>query len=53
MRQRSAKSVQLPDDQAIAGFDESQRLGQASTITAAPGDPIFEKMTRICFQLSQ
>jgi hypothetical protein len=42
MRQRSAKSVQLPDDQAIPGFDESQRLGQASTITAAPSDPILE-----------
>jgi hypothetical protein len=27
---------------AIAGFDESQRLGQPSTITAAPGDPILK-----------
>ena len=42
MRQRSAKSVQLPDDQAIAGFHEGQRLGQADAITPAPGDPILK-----------
>ena len=41
------KSVQLPDHQAIAWFDEGQRLGQASTITTAPGDPILEEVTRI------
>jgi hypothetical protein len=33
--------------QAIAWFDEGQRLGQASTITTAPGDPILEEVTRI------
>ena len=42
MRQRSAKSVQLPNDQAVAGLDESQRFGQAGPITAAPGDPILK-----------
>jgi hypothetical protein len=38
---------QLPDDQAIAGLDESQRLGQAGPITAAPGDAILKQVTRI------
>jgi hypothetical protein len=34
-------------DPAVAGFDESQRLAPAGTITAAPGDPILELLTRI------
>ena len=42
MWQRSTKSVQLPNDQAVAGLEESQRLGQADPITAAPGDPILK-----------
>ena len=47
MRQRSAEPVQLPDDQAVAGSDESQRLGQAGTIAAAAGGPILEQVTLI------
>src|ERR1700676_4017072 len=45
MGQRSAEPVQLLDDQAITGLDESQRLAQASTVTAAPGDPILKQVT--------
>jgi len=47
MRQRSAKPIEFPDDEAIACLDESQRLGQASTIAAASSDPIFEQMALI------
>jgi hypothetical protein len=38
----SAAGFQLPDDQTMVRFDESQRLDQVSTITAASGDPIFK-----------
>jgi hypothetical protein len=44
MWQRSTEPVQLPDNQTIAGFDESQRLGQTSTVTAAPGDPVLKQV---------
>ena len=47
VRQRSAEPVQLPDDQAVASFDESQRLGEAGTIAAAAGGPILKKVALV------
>ena len=44
---RSAEPVQLPDDQAVASFDESQRLGEAGTIAAAAGGPILKQVTLV------
>ena len=47
VRQRSTETVQLPDNQAIAGSGKSKRLGQTGTITAAAADPILEQVTLI------
>jgi hypothetical protein len=35
MGQRSAEPIQLPDHQAVAGFDELQHLGQPGPMAAA------------------
>ena len=45
--QGSAKPVQLPDHQTVAGADEGERLAQASTIAATAAGPVFEKATFI------
>jgi hypothetical protein len=47
MRQRSPQSVQFPDNQAVAGLDESERLGQTRSISTAAADPIFKQVTLI------
>jgi hypothetical protein len=47
VRQRSAEPIQFPHDKAIVGFDESEGLSQASTISAASSDPVLEQMTFI------
>jgi hypothetical protein len=47
MRQRSAEPVQLPDHQAVARSDESQRLGQPGTVTAASSRVILEQVALI------
>ena len=47
MRQRSSEPIQLPYDQAVAGPDEFERFGEASTFAAAAADPILEQVTFI------
>jgi hypothetical protein len=44
MGERSAEPIQLPDDQAIARPDESQRFGQSRPISTAAAGPILEQM---------
>ncbi len=44
VRQRSAEPVQLPDHQAVARPDESERIGQAGTIAATAAGPILEQV---------
>ena len=45
--QRTAKPVQLPDDQAVTGPDESERLGQAGAFTAAAAGMVLEQVALI------
>ena len=47
MRKRSAKPVQLPNDQAVPGLNESKGTGQAGAIAAAPAGPVFEQVALI------
>src|SRR5208283_983880 len=47
VRQRSAEPVQLPDDQAVASLDESQRLGETGMIAAAAGGPILKQVALV------
>lgn len=47
MGQRSAKPIQLPDNQAVTGSYESQRLGQAGTVTAAATGSILEQVALV------
>jgi hypothetical protein len=42
MRQRSTEPIQLPDDQAVAGLDESERLGQTGPIASTAASAILE-----------
>ena len=44
MRQRSAKPVELPNDQAVAGPDECQHLCQTGAIIPDTTDPILEQV---------
>jgi hypothetical protein len=45
--QRSAKSVQLPDNQTVAGAYESKRLGQAGSVTATTTGSILKQVTLV------
>jgi hypothetical protein len=47
VRQRSAKSVQLPDNQTVAGAYESKRLGQAGSVTATTTGSILKQVTLV------
>lgn len=45
--QRSAKPVQLPDNQTVAGAYESKRLGQAGAITATAAGSTLKQLTLV------
>lgn len=47
VRQRPTKSIQLPDDEHVAGAYEFQRLGQARSIIFGTGGMILEQVTGI------
>jgi hypothetical protein len=42
---RSTETVELPDDQAIAGLHKRERLGQSHASGAGAADTIFEQMS--------
>jgi hypothetical protein len=47
VRQGSSQPIQFPYNQAVAGLDEGERLGQACALAAVAAHPILEQVTFI------
>jgi hypothetical protein len=47
IRKRSAKPVQLPNDQTVPGLNESKGTGQTGAVATAPAHPIFKEVALI------
>jgi len=44
MRQGAAEPVKLPDDQAVTGTDEGERLGEAGAVAATAAGMVLEQV---------